>query len=146
MKLVVVTPLDIVATIDDVAHVRAEDPSGSFGIKPHHAPLVTALAISVVSWRNRQGEELHCAVRGGVLSVQDDTVSVATREAVVDRDLDRLEHEVLARFRRAAEESARVRVDEERLRAAAIRNIQRLLHPSYPSYPNLGSRSAGGQS
>jgi len=49
MKLLVVTPLDIVASVDDVTHVRAEDSSGSFGIKPHHGPLVTALAISVVS-------------------------------------------------------------------------------------------------
>jgi F-type H+-transporting ATPase subunit epsilon len=142
MRLVVVTPLEIVATVDDVVHVRAEDASGSFGIKPRHATLVTALAISVVSWRTGQGDELHCAVRGGVLSVQDDTVSVATREAVVDRDLARLEHEVLDRFRHAADESARVRVDEERLRAAAIRNIQRLLRPGRPS---LEARPARGQ-
>src|SRR6185437_17160799 len=142
MKLVVVTPLEIVTTVDDVTNVRAEDPSGSFGIKPHHAPLVTALAISVVSWRIRQGGDLHCAVRGGVLSVEGDTVSIATRQAVIDPDLERLEHEVLARFRRADEESTRVRVDEERLRAAAIRNIQRLLHPTCPS---LGARPARGQ-
>ena len=141
MRLMVVTPLEIVATVEDVTYVRAEDPSGSFGIKPRHAPLVTALAISVLSWRTRQGDELHCAVRGGVLSVEGDTVSVATREAVIDRDLERLEHEVLARFRHAAEESARVRVDEERLHAAAIRNIQRLLHPTRPSYPTPGARS-----
>jgi len=143
MKLVVVTPLEIVATVEDVVHLRAEDPSGSFGIKPRHASMVTALAISVVSWRTRQGEELHCAVRGGVLSVEGDTVSIAAREAVIDRDLERLEHEILARFRRVAGESARVRVDEERLRAAAIRNIQRLLHPTHPT---LGARPARGQS
>ena len=142
MRLVVVTPLAIVRTVDDVVHVRAEDASGSFGIKPHHAPLVTALTISVVSWRTRQGEELHCAVRGGVLSVEDDTVSIATREAVIDRDLARLEGEVLERFRHVAEESARVRVDEERLRAAAIRNIQRLLRPTAPG---PGARPARGQ-
>jgi F-type H+-transporting ATPase subunit epsilon len=144
MRLVVVTPVEIVTTIEDVTHVRAEDASGSFGIKPRHAPLVTALAISVVSWRGRQGDEVHCAVRGGVLSIEDDTVSIATREAVIDRDLDRLEHEVLARFRRAAEESARVRVDEERLRAAAIRNIQRLLHPDNARYPALGAPAGRG--
>jgi len=143
VKLVVVTPLEILTTVDDVAHVRAEDASGSFGIKPRHASLVTALAVSVVSWRNGHGDELHCAVRGGVLSVQDDTVSIATREAVIDPDLARLEHEVLARFRHAADESARARVDEERLRAAAIRNIQRLLRPNTP---NMGAWPARGQS
>jgi F-type H+-transporting ATPase subunit epsilon len=139
MRLAIVTPLEIVPTVDVVVHVRAEDPSGSFGIKPHHASFVTTLPISVVSWRQRDGEEVYCAVRGAVLSVDDDTVSIATREAVVDRDLARLEHEVLARFRRTAEESARVRVDEERLRAAAIRNVQRLLQPNRRS-PLLGGR------
>lgn len=135
MKLVVVTPLEIVTSVDQVTYLRAEDSSGSFGIKPRHASLVTALSISVVSWRDAQGEEFHCAVRGGILSVEGDTVSIATREAVIDRDLERLEGEVLARFRRASDESARVRVDEERLRAATIRNIQRLLRPQTPRQP-----------
>lgn len=139
MKLVIVTPLEIVTEVDGVVDVRAEDPSGSFEIKARHAPLVTALSISVVTWRRANGEELHCAVRGGVFSVASDAVSIATREAVIDRDLDRLEHEVLARFRRAAEESTRARVDEERLRAAAIRNMQRLLHPN----PRARSPGAG---
>jgi F-type H+-transporting ATPase subunit epsilon len=129
MKLMIVTPLEIAVSEDDVVHVRAEDPTGSFGIQRHHASLVTALVISVVSWRLASDAELHCAVRGGVLSVERDTISVATREAVVDTDLARLEHEVLARFRRASDDAARARVDEERLRAAAIRNIQRLLRP-----------------
>lgn len=135
MRLVVVTPLEIVTSVDRVTYLRAEDSSGSFGIKPHHASLVTALSISVVSWRDARGEEFHCAVRGGILSVTDDTVSIATREAVIDPDLERLEGEVLARFRRASDESARVRVDEERLRAATIRNIQRLLRPKTPGEP-----------
>ena len=87
------------------------------------------------SWRNAQGEEFHCAVRGGILSIEGDTISIATREAVIDRDLGRLEGEVLARFRTASDESTRVRVDEERLRAATIRNIQRLLRPKTPGQP-----------
>ena len=135
MKLVVVTPSEIVTTVDGVTYLRAEDASGSFGIKPGHAALITALSISVVSWRDVQGEEFHCAVRGGILSVEHDTISIATREAVIDRDLGRLEGEVLARLRRAGEESTRVRVDEERLRAVTIRNIQRLLRPKAATQP-----------
>jgi F-type H+-transporting ATPase subunit epsilon len=129
MKLMIVTPLEIPVPGDDVTYVRAEDATGSFGLQPRHASMVTALAISVVSWRRADGGERHAAVRGGVLSVAGDTVSIATREAVIDRDLDRLQREVLARFRRAADETARARVDEQRLHAAAIRNIQRLLRP-----------------
>jgi F-type H+-transporting ATPase subunit epsilon len=139
MRLLVVTPLAIAASVDDVVSVRAEDPSGGFGIRRHHAPMVTALSISVVTWREASGAEMHCAVRGGVLTVEDDTVSIATREAVVDRDLRRLEGEVLARFRRATDDEARARVDEEKLRAAAIRGIQRLLRGTSPARLHGGS-------
>lgn len=132
MTLTIVTPVEVAVRDDDVVLVRAEDPTGSFGIQRHHAPLVTALAISVVSWRGAAGPERHCAVRGGVLSVEADGVAIASREAVVDTDLERLEREVLARFHRASDEATRVRVDEERLRAAAIRTIQRLIHPTHP--------------
>jgi len=140
MTLTIVTPVEVAVRQDDVVLVRAEDPTGSFGIQRRHAPLVTALAISVVSWRGASGPERYCAVRGGVLSVEADTVAVATREAVVDTDLDRLEREVLARFHRASDESARARVDEERLRAAAIRTIQRLLRPARPTRGFGGNR------
>ncbi len=80
MKLVVVTPLAIVTSVDQVTYLRAEDSSGSFGIKPHHASLVTALSISVVSWRNAQGEEFYCAVRGGILSVQEPATGLPLTE------------------------------------------------------------------
>ncbi len=139
MNLVIVTPAEAIVAGEPVLFVRAEDATGSFGLQPRHASLVTALAVSVVSWRRADGGECHCAVRGGVLSVDGDTVSITTREAVVDPDLGRLEHEVLARFRRAADEAARSRVDEERLRASAIRNIQRLLRPSRQP-PGFGGR------
>ena len=44
MRLTVTTPLAIVAEADDVAHLRAEDDTGAFGILPGHADFLTALA------------------------------------------------------------------------------------------------------
>jgi F-type H+-transporting ATPase subunit epsilon len=129
MKLVISTPARIVVTASGVVHVRAEDESGSFGIMPRHADLVTALTTSVVTWRVHDGRERHCAVRGGVLTVAGGDVAIATREAVPGDDLETLEHDVLERFRRAVDEAARARVETERLRAAAIRAIQRYLRP-----------------
>jgi F-type H+-transporting ATPase subunit epsilon len=129
MKLIISTPLETVVRVADVRSVRAEDESGSFGIEPRHASFVTALAISVVSWRTADGSEQHGAVRGGVFTVAGDTISIATREAVAGSDLAQLETDVLTRFHRAADETAQTRVDTERLRAAAIRTIQRFLRP-----------------
>ena len=85
MRLLVTTPVSVVIDADDVAHVRAEDETGAFGVLPGHADFITVLAISVITWRDQAGVEHHVAVRGGVLTVRDgDLVEVATREAVGD--------------------------------------------------------------
>jgi F-type H+-transporting ATPase subunit epsilon len=124
MRLSVSTPLAIVVDADDVAHLRAEDETGSFGILPGHADFLTALAVSVVTWRDRHGIEHYVAVRGGILDVRGgDTIVVATREAVHSNDLRHLETEVLAAFRRGLEEDQAARRDAQRLYLAAIRQI-----------------------
>lgn len=133
MKLTVTTPLAIVTEADDVAHLRAEDDTGAFGILGGHADFLTALSTSVVSWRDQRGAEHHIAVRGGMLAVNGgDTIAIATREAVADDDLHRLEAEVLAGFRRRNEEEATARTDAQRLYLAAIRQICRFLRPDSP--------------
>jgi F-type H+-transporting ATPase subunit epsilon len=128
MKLTVSTPLAIVTEADDVAHLRAEDETGAFGILPGHADFLTALAVSVVSWRDRHGAEHHLAVRGGMLEVSGgNAITVATREAVADDDLHRLQAEVLATFKRRTEEEVMARTDAQRLYLAAMRQIYRFL-------------------
>jgi F-type H+-transporting ATPase subunit epsilon len=130
MRLTVTTPLAIVAKAEDVAHLRAEDATGAFGILPGHADFLTALVASVVSWRDRGGGEHHLAVRGGMLEVRGGSaITIATREAIADDDLRRLETEVLAAFRRRAEEERTARSDAQRLYLAAIRQICRFLKP-----------------
>lgn len=132
MKLTVTTPLAIIAQADDVAHLRAEDETGAFGILPGHADFLTALSVSVVSWRCRRGAEHHLAVRGGMLEVRGGAaIAIATREAVADDDLHRLETEVLTTFRRRAEEELTAHTDAQRLYLAAIRQIYRLLKPEH---------------
>lgn len=130
MRLTVATPLATVLQAEDVRHVRAEDASGAFGILRGHADFLTALAVSVLSFRDRDGAEHHVAVRGGMLRVTGgDRVFVATPEAVMSDDLRRLESEVLVRFQHAAEAERAARTDAERLRLAAIRQIIHLLRP-----------------
>lgn len=134
MKLTVTTPMAVVLDTGNAVHVRAEDDTGAFGILRGHADFLTALAVSVVSWRDDAGGEHHIAVRGGMLAVHGgSTITIATREAVVDDDLQRLETEVLADFRRRNEEEATARTGAERLYLAAIRQIYRFLRPEHTS-------------
>jgi F-type H+-transporting ATPase subunit epsilon len=145
MRLSVSTPLAIVAEVHDVAHLRAEDETGAFGILPGHADFLTVLALSVVSWRDGEGTEHHIAVRGGVLELRDsEAISIATREAVADDDLQRLETEVLASFRRRTEEELTARADAQRLYLAAIRQVFRFLKseraPAMPTGPDVLSQ------
>jgi F-type H+-transporting ATPase subunit epsilon len=145
MRLSVTTPLAIIAEVHDVTHLRAEDETGAFGILPGHADFLTVLALSVVSWRDGEGAEHHIAVRGGALEVRDgEAISIATREAVADDDLRRLETEVLASFRRRAEDELTARADAQRLYLAAIRQVFRFLKseraPAMPTGPGVLSQ------
>ena len=130
MRLTVTTPLAIIVDAKDVTHVRAEDETGAFGILAGHADFLTALAISVVSWRDAQEAQHHVAVHGGMLEVRGGkTIAIATREAVPGDDLHQLETEVLARFRRQLAEEQAARKDAQRLYLAAIRQICHYLRP-----------------
>ena len=130
MRLTVTTPLAIIVDANDVTHVRAEDETGAFGILAGHADFLTALAISVVSWRNAQEAQHHVAVHGGMLEVRGGkTIAIATREAVPGEDLHQLETEVLARLRRQLAEEQAARKDAQRLYLAAIRQICHYLRP-----------------
>ncbi len=128
MKLTIATPLAIIVESDAIAHLRAEDETGAFGILPGHADFLTALSVSVASWRDRDGIEHHAALRGGMLEVREgDEIAIATREAIVSDDLHHLETEVLATFRRGMEDERVARTDAQRLYLAAIRQICRFV-------------------
>ncbi|HTX50656.1 MAG TPA: F0F1 ATP synthase subunit epsilon [Caulobacteraceae bacterium] len=130
MRLLITTPSAIVVDLDDVVAVRAEDESGEFGVLPHHAELVTALAVSVVGWRREGGEAGYCAVRGGLLTVANgETVSIATREAIIGDDLATLEALVHTRLAAEADEERLARARAEQLRVQAIRQIIGYLRP-----------------
>ena len=81
-----------------------------------HADFLTALAVSVVSWRLADGGERYCAVRRGVLRCSGGSeVAIATRQAILGDDLDQLEDVVLADFRRAVEAERAARTESLQL-------------------------------
>ena len=88
MRLTVTTPLSVSVEAPGVVHLRAEDQTGAFGILPGHADFLTALSISVATWRDAKGTEHHVAIRGGMLQVEGGhTITIAAREAVASDEL-----------------------------------------------------------
>lgn len=122
MKLRIVTPLSVVVD-EEIDNLRAEDISGSFGILPGHAPFLTALAISIISWRTAQSEKF-CAVRGGVLQMTgNNTIDVTTREAVIGTSLVSLDSDVLAQFESDADDERTDNAESVQLQLNVIRRM-----------------------
>jgi F-type H+-transporting ATPase subunit epsilon len=131
LHLTVTTPGQILVDSGDVAAERAEDESGSFGILPGHADLLTALVPTVVCWRTADGSTHFCALRGGVFTVSaGHNVAVACREGVLGDSLEDLEAKVRAVRAQQTEADRKARVEQVRMHALAVRQLLRYLRPS----------------
>jgi F-type H+-transporting ATPase subunit epsilon len=131
VKLRITTPLTVAVDVDDIASLRADDVTGSFGILPGHADFLTSLTIGVVSWTGGDGTEHFCAVRRGVLSVTGGSeIAIATQEAVLGDDLAILDETILVRFRADTEVERAERANNTQLQLNAIRQIVGHLRPA----------------
>lgn len=74
LTLKIVTPERIVLE-ESVDEISATAIDGEFAILPNHIPLVTALAYDVLRYKAK-GEEGAAAVLGGILEVNNNTVTV----------------------------------------------------------------------
>ena len=130
LHLVITTPGAVLVDAADVISIRAEDESGSFGIHPGHADLITVVSPSVVRWRSAAAAERFCVVLGGVLTVdRGRTVAIACREGVLGDDLHGLEAEVQAQRTAETDADHKARVEQMRLQAMAVRQMMRYLNP-----------------
>jgi F-type H+-transporting ATPase subunit epsilon len=130
LTLTVATPSRVWFDAVEIVSLRAEDETGSFGIRAGHADFVTLLTRSVVRWTCADGITRYCAVDGGVLLVSRGAeISIACREAIPGDSLESLEAAV--RRHHAVEDDAarRARVDQLRLHARAVRQMLRYLRP-----------------
>lgn len=134
LRLTVATPLQMFADDIEVVSLRAEDASGSFGIRTGHADFVTLLSASVVRWCTADGVTHFCAVDGGVMRLSRGCqIEIACREAIVSDSLECLEAEVHRTRAAFSDAERRARVEQLRLHAQAVRQILRYLRPAATS-------------
>jgi len=128
LTLRIATPTSVPVDALPIVSLRAEDETGSFGVRQGHADLVTLLMPTVIRWTEANGTSGFCAVDGGVLSVsQGACIDIACRDAVRGDDLDRLEETVYATRALRLDATRRARVDAVRLHARTVRQIVRYL-------------------
>lgn len=133
LHLSIATVESTVVDVPAVQAVRAADDSGSFGILPGHADLLTVLSPTVVRWRTEDGALHYCAVRGGILTVSGgNRVAIACRRAQLGDQLHALEAEVDAARAGGEEEDRRARVAQAQAHASAVRQMMRYLQPGSP--------------
>lgn len=133
LHLTITTPMDLLVDEPAARSVRAEDESGGFGILPGHTDFLTALPASVVRWRGPGGVLRFCALRAGLMTVSGgDRVAIACREGILGDDLAVLEAEVAKLRAEERDADRRVRVEQMRLHARAVRQFMRYLRPGRP--------------
>ncbi|MGE4407274.1 MAG: F0F1 ATP synthase subunit epsilon [Pseudomonas sp.] len=129
LHLLISTPQQVLVDLADVVSFRGEDASGCFGLLAGHEDFLTMLQPSVLRWRRAGGERGYCAVPGGVLSLNQQTLRIACRNGIVGSRLELLEAEV-HQARDAHVESVRqARVEQLRLHTQAVRQLVRYLRP-----------------
>jgi len=125
VKLRVLTPSEVILE-QDVAHVTVEDPTGSLGIRPGHATLMTPLVPGVVVARTERGSEYYVAVNGGVMLVDKDAVEIVARQAIAGTSAAELESNVVAGFEKDSDDARANRAAFEKLRISFMRGVVEL--------------------
>ena len=86
LRLDIVTP-DKVLLNAEVDYVGACGVDGQFGLLPQHAPLLSALKVGDLYYR--QGNEIHWVfVSGGFVQISDNKVTVLAESAELASDID----------------------------------------------------------
>jgi F-type H+-transporting ATPase subunit epsilon len=140
LHLTIATPARVLFDSEQVAALRAEDETGSFGILPGHAAFLTVLTPSVLRWQAADGGEHFCAVKEGILSVSGGSdIAIACREGVLGDSLDDLEAQVHAARAAQLDTVRRARVDTTSLHAQAVRQLLSYLRPATGAAPGAGN-------
>ena len=122
LDLRVLVPLQVLVDTP-VRKVVAEAEDGSFCLLPRHVDYAATLAPGILAYLDTEGRERFLAVNGGVLVKLGREVRVATMDAVIGDDLERLRATVEREFLALDELERAARSALSRLEAGVIRRF-----------------------
>jgi F-type H+-transporting ATPase subunit epsilon len=112
--------------IDGVTSFVGEDASGSFGILPGHARMMTVLVFGLARFRTAAGEWRYLALPGALLYFSGNALSLGTRRFLLDDDYERISaalHEQLLAEERTLHE---IRNSLHRMEEQLLRRLWRM--------------------
>lgn len=110
--------------IDGVTSFVGEDDSGSFGILPGHARMITVLAYGLARFRVAQDPWTYLALPGGVLYFVHNQLQISTRRYFKDSDYGRISGALLDRLLGEEEEIHATRASLSRLEQEMFRRLR----------------------
>jgi len=139
IELQIVTP-DKLVLKENVDEVEIPGSQGYFGVLPGHTPLLAALAVGELWYRNGQ-EKTYVSIAFGFAEVLPDRVTVLARlaERADDIDIERAEA-ARARAEKRLSGAQQNAVDYERARTALLKSLARL---NVSSRVGVGPRTGG---
>ena len=112
--------------IAGVASFVGEDDSGSFGILPAHARMVTALTYGLARYRGDGGAWVYVAIPGGVLYVRNNELFVSARRYFKDADYTRISGVLLNELLAEERDLRATRESLDRLEREMFRRLREL--------------------
>lgn len=110
--------------VTEVASFVGEDESGRFGILPGHARMMTVLLFGLARFR-RLGEDSwqYLAMPGGVLYFADNTLHLACRHYLLDKNYQRISRRLVEELLAEEELLDEVRLSVKRMEEALFKRM-----------------------
>jgi F-type H+-transporting ATPase subunit epsilon len=118
--------------ITGITSFVGEDASGSFGILPNHARMLTVLVTGLARFRVGPDSWQYLAVPGALLYFQENVLTLGTRRYLLDADYKRISEAL----------QQQLLAEEEQLQAMTI-SLHRMEEAMLKHLWDLGRRNAG---
>ena len=123
MRLLVLLPDQVYASIDDVQRIVVQTDRGSLGILPRRLDCVAVLQAGILSYETSKDGLVYLAVDEGIVVKSAGEVRVSVRNAIGGMELGRLREAVERQFRNLDEGEKQVRAVLARLESGFVRRF-----------------------
>jgi F-type H+-transporting ATPase subunit epsilon len=127
MKLKILLPYKILASVDNVSSIVAETLEGSYGLLPHRRDCVAALVPGILAYTN-ENVTSYLAVDEGVLVKSGDDVVISVRRATRGASLPKLQDAVSREYLKLDAQEREMRSMVAKMDGALIGRFAELRH------------------
>jgi F-type H+-transporting ATPase subunit epsilon len=111
---------------DNVLSFVGEDASGSFGIQAHHGYFITVLVFGLARFRFAEDDWHYLALPNGLLSFQNNTLTISTRYFLIDTDFDCVCHALELQAEQEQENLYSTRDSLQRMEVEMLKRLRQL--------------------